>query len=231
MNIRNSWRDSLIDPLLYSLLENYCLCNSSTVSCQERFGAPNYNLNSHFVLEHDKIRSDIQNEFLQYDINNVLMWPMLPLPECYGALPDSSHPSTESCQSPSDEWQIDSNTKFSEHKSKHRDMINYDVLKGHQYEIVKWATGKGGRTKTQFICRYDNCNKIFYKNWNLVYHFRIHTNERPFKCEECYKTFSQKANLERHVTTHKWSPKDKHYEGDSSGELSTVLVSPLSDTP
>ena len=33
-------------------------------------------------------------------------------------------------------------------------------------------------------------------------HYKIHTREKPFVCQICDKTFSQKVNLVRHQATH-----------------------------
>lgn len=94
--------------------------------------------------------------------------------------------------------------------SSKRDMVNYKVLQGHQYEIVDNPDKKSCVNKRLYICKYDNCNKIFTKTWNLVSHFRVHTNEKPYRCPECKKLFTQRSNLSRHMSIHcKGSSKDK----------------------
>ena len=37
---------------------------------------------------------------------------------------------------------------------------------------------------------------------NLVYHFRVHTKEKPFKWDKCPKSFTQNSNLKKHIVTH-----------------------------
>jgi hypothetical protein len=83
-----------------------------------------------------------------------------------------------------------------------RDMINYKVLEGHKYEIKDNPKMSDCVNKRIYICKYDNCNKVFTKTWNLVSHFRIHTNEKPYKCSECQKLFTQRSNLSRHMAIH-----------------------------
>ena len=62
--------------------------------------------------------------------------------------------------------------------------INYDILKGHPYEI-KDNPNKGVEKNSKiYICKYANCGKIFKKTWNLVYHFRVHNQEMPYECKK-----------------------------------------------
>ena len=81
--------------------------------------------------------------------------------------------------------------------------INLDALKGHKYEIRPNSNPHNHESNYEYICKYDNCGKSFNKTYNLVYHFRVHTNEKPFQWQYCKKYFSQKGNLGRHLERHK----------------------------
>ncbi|XP_034490257.1 zinc finger protein 567-like isoform X2 [Drosophila innubila] len=57
------------------------------------------------------------------------------------------------------------------------------------------------RSQTEFTC--SHCGKDFDRRIRLVEHERIHTGERPFKCEVCGASFAQRANWQSHMkTTH-----------------------------
>lgn len=83
-----------------------------------------------------------------------------------------------------------------------RDMVNYEALKGHRYEIKPNPDRKNCKNTRIYVCKYDNCNKEFSKTWNLVYHFRVHTREKPYKWNQCDKSFTQNSNLKKHLATH-----------------------------
>lgn len=83
-----------------------------------------------------------------------------------------------------------------------RDMVNYEVLKGHKYEIIENPDKEKCPNKRLYLCKYDNWERVFTKTWNLVSHFRTHTSEEPYQCPNWFKQFSQLSNWSRHINIH-----------------------------
>ena len=50
-------------------------------------------------------------------------------------------------------------------------------------------------TSGYILEKYDQCQKIFSDSSNLIGHKRIHTAEKLYKCDVCFKGFSQTSNL------------------------------------
>ena len=76
-------------------------------------------------------------------------------------------------------------------------------------------TGKLGKNR---LCKF--CRKDFKKPSDLIRHERVHTNEKPFKCEICFKLFSIKSNLTAHLNLHKSDDRSSNKIKDILNSLS-----------
>lgn len=164
-------------------------------------------------------------------------------PMCYNYVPMSFPTRIMSDSNKEDEitWVSSSKNIFASksgiyRKFQKRDMVNYKVLEGHKYQIVDNPEKEKCANKRLYICKYGNCNKIFTKTWNLVSHFRIHTNEKPYQCSECHKLFTQRSNLSRHLAIHcksksiyhkihKWTECPRKYSSIYNLNVSGFIVS------
>lgn len=48
-------------------------------------------------------------------------------------------------------------------------------------------------------CTWPNCTKTFNRPARLTAHLRSHTNDRPFKCPDCDKTYLEEKHLRQHI--------------------------------
>ena len=79
-----------------------------------------------------------------------------------------------------------------------KDEIYEELLKPFRHEKVKHWNCIQHRFGITYICRYEGWDKEFTKTWNLLDHVRMHEGIKPFVCELCGKTFTQKGNLKKH---------------------------------
>ncbi|KAG6333160.1 hypothetical protein ID866_5927 [Astraeus odoratus] len=59
-----------------------------------------------------------------------------------------------------------------------------------------------GDKKTRYPCTYAGCTKSYSKPSRLSEHYRSHTGERPFVCQECGKSYLRESHLHAHKRSH-----------------------------
>jgi hypothetical protein len=64
-----------------------------------------------------------------------------------------------------------------------------------------------GRGANEYRCRWAGCGdgegRVFATRQKLIRHLRMHTQDRPFVCDECGQGFAEKAPLETHKRRHR----------------------------
>lgn len=61
---------------------------------------------------------------------------------------------------------------------------------------------KAQRGARRYPCSYPGCSKSYYKPSRLSEHYRSHTGERPFVCNECGNSYLRETHLHAHSRSH-----------------------------
>ena len=56
-------------------------------------------------------------------------------------------------------------------------------------------------TGKKYMCPFPGCGKKFTASYNQKIHYRLHTGERPYKCEKCGNEYYDRANYKYHIRT------------------------------
>lgn len=84
-----------------------------------------------------------------------------------------------------------------------RDFITLDDLEEGEIRGARYDSEQGVityRKGTTFDC--PVCFKVFSQKGNLLRHIQIHSGDKPFICNLCGHKFTQKSNLQKHFATH-----------------------------
>lgn len=76
---------------------------------------------------------------------------------------------------------------------------------------------RGRRRSSNSTLPCPTCGELYSRRDNLKVHQRVHSGEKPFKCDECGARFRWVGVLRTHQTTHQRQSKDEEQISRSAG--------------
>lgn len=86
--------------------------------------------------------------------------------------------------------------------SEQKEELYLKLLSSYKYTTRTYYDEHKEKDVTEYTCGYPMCTKVLQKPWNLLDHVRMHEGVKPFLCNWCGKTFTQKGNLKKHARQH-----------------------------
>ncbi|CAK1543800.1 unnamed protein product [Leptosia nina] len=96
-------------------------------------------------------------------------------------------------------------TEYTAHMNAHKSVRPYTCKYCGCQFIRKYNCQRHVReheTTKKYVCKVPECGKSFHRSYYLSEHMRVHSGARPFACNTCGKTSSNKSNHNKHVKIH-----------------------------
>lgn len=103
-------------------------------------------------------------------------------------------------ESRNDHFHSDSSEKGQEHRKNHT-MDSGDNIERCEppSKIERPELTRSKMTKNESSYKCKECGKILSTSYNLLIHYNIHTDARPYSCPTCDKSFRSASGMNRHV--------------------------------
>lgn len=75
---------------------------------------------------------------------------------------------------------------------------------------------KGKSCNQRYYCSFSNCAKTFTRKGGAVEHYRVHSDEMPYTCKSCLKSFKWRSSLRYHISSRTCEKRDENRLTDES---------------